>query len=210
MSTDIASILRKFEQLNESNVTSEAKISPAAPKLPALFKPAKISPVIGTKEKQHPMHRYFVGDDVQMDVAQTPLEEMMHDVEEDMLARVRQDLNDYLDQLAAEKHAKQELHGKAVDDVEDLNPSKPGKQHSHMPEPESAVLESPVKCIEMDSGHSCNIYGDESRGFEVGRGAKRLKTRFKTLEDAEVAVELWKGHRAQRHQDDDQDYVEER
>lgn len=217
MSTDIASILHKLSRIEAQHsdaALAEAKIAPAAPaapKLPALFKPKKISPVLGTKEKQHPTHAYFVGDDVE--VGQTPLEETMKSVEEDVIDKVRKDLTSYLDALAAEQRVDTELKTKAKDSVQDANDAVPGVQHTSEEDsvatsklPESAL----VKRIALEDGTSCDIHGNEADGFEIRRGNRRLPTKFRNIDDAEVAVELWKGHRAQRHQDDDQDYVEER
>jgi hypothetical protein len=68
------------------------------PQLPALFKPKKISPVLGAKkDPKHPMDGYMVGDDVES--KKNALEEAMADIEEDMLSKVKHDLNVYLDRL---------------------------------------------------------------------------------------------------------------
>jgi hypothetical protein len=70
----------------------------SVPQLPALFKPKKISPVLGAKkDPKHPMDGYMVGDDVES--KKNALEEAMADIEEDMLSKVKHDLNVYLDRL---------------------------------------------------------------------------------------------------------------
>lgn len=247
MSNDISTILQKLAQIESTptrRTVSEAKISPAAPKLPALFKPKKITPVLGAKEKQHPTHAYFVGDDVE--VGQNPLEEAIKSVEEDVIAKVRKDLTSYLDTLASEQKTDQELKDKAKDSVQDANDALPGVQKmadestlgkvaggivggaltksvggaitgaaigdeltSDNPAavPECAL----IKRIALEDGTSCAIHGSEADGFEIRRGERRLPTRFRNIDDAETAVELWKGHRAQRgQQDSNQDYVDER
>jgi hypothetical protein len=235
MSNDISTILHKLAQIESApakRTVSEAKISPsapAAPQLPALFKPKKISPVLGAKEKQHPTHGYFVGDDVE--VGQTPLEEAMKDVEEDVIEKVRKDLTSYLDALASEQKTDKELKDKAKHSVQDANAAVPGVQHTSEQDLEEDPTEldtaqeyvpAPVvnpgipetaliKRIAFEDGTSCDIHGSKADGFEIRRGDRRLPTKFRNIDDAETAIELWKGHRAQRgQQDQDQDYVDER
>ena len=252
MSNDISTILHKLAQIEAAparRTVSEAKISPAAPQLPALFKPKKITPVLGAKEKQHPTHDYFVGDDVE--VGQTPLEEAMKSVEEDVIEKVRKDLTSYLDALASEQQTDKELKDKAKDSVRDANDAIPGVQkmadestlgklaggivggaltksvggamagaeigneltdEGHPPVIEPEVPECAlIKRIALEDGTSCDIHGSEADGFEIRRGERRLPTKFRNIDDAETAVELWKGHRAQRGlPDQNQDYVDER
>jgi hypothetical protein len=244
MSNDISTILYKLAQIESTPVKSaisEAKISPAAPKLPALFKPKKITPVLGSKEKQHPTHAYFVGDDVE--VGQTPLEEAMKSVEEEVIDKVRNDLTSYLDALANQQTVDQELKDKAKSSVQDANTAVPGEQRmadesslgkiggaltksvggaitgaaigdeltdqAHSPVVDSKS--SLIKRIAMEDGTSCDIHGNEADGFEIRRGDRRLPTIFREIDDAETAIQLWKGHRARRGQtDSNQDYVDER
>lgn len=232
MSNDISTILHKLSQIESTPATRsvlEAKISPAAPKLPALFKPKKITPVLGAKEKQHPTHAYFVGDDVE--VGQTPLEEAMKGVEEEVIDKVRKDLTSYLDALASDQKIDKELKDKAKSEVQDANDSIPGVQHKADEDLEEdpteldtskeyvpASVVNPglpeailIKQIAMEDGPSCDIYASEADGFEIRRGNRRLPTRFRKIDDAETAIQLWKGQRARRgQQDSTQDYVDER
>jgi len=68
------------------------------PQLPALFKPKNISTTLTKKPYQkHPMAGYMVGDSVEP--KKSSLEEAMQEVEEDMLSKVKKDLNAYLDSL---------------------------------------------------------------------------------------------------------------
>ena len=249
MSNDISTILHKLAQIEAAparRTMSEAKISPAAPQLPALFKPKKITPVLGAKEKQHPTHGYFVGDDVE--VGQTPLEEAMKSVEEDVIEKVRKDLTSYLDALASEQQTDKELKDKAKDSVRDANDAIPGVQKMAdestlgklaggivggaltksvggamagaaigdelTGKSQPPVINSEgalIKRIALEDGTSCDIHGSEADGFEIRRGERRLPTKFRNIDDAETAIDLWKGHRAQRGQSDsNQDYVDER
>jgi hypothetical protein len=133
---DISGFLRQLD-------TMEGKITPVGvkkglntaqrdvPQMPALFKMKGQSPVLGGPVKPHPAGKYFVGDDVEMDVAQTPLEEAMRNVEEDMLSRVKKDLTHYLDMLSDQVKDQKEIQQKAVKDVEDRNPARVGDQDTH-------------------------------------------------------------------------------
>lgn len=231
--------------------TMEGKLTPVAvkhglnkaqkdvPQLPALFKMKKQSPVLGGPVKPHPAEKYMVGDDVQMDVAQTPLEETMRNVEEDMISKVKKDLTHYLDMLSDKVKDQKEIQKKAVKDVEDRNPAKPDEQDAHeeqktveedpteqelgtdvapspvvnptMPESASSSSGAPVVMIEMDDGDMCEIHGDTDRGFEIRRGHRVLPTKFSDLDQAKTAVELWRAHRAGRmDKDHNQDYVDEK
>ena len=46
--------------------------------------------------------------------------------------------------------------------------------------------------IEMHDGKICEIHGDEHTGFEIRHGNRQLPTRFKNLEQAEMALEMFK------------------
>lgn len=133
---DISNFLRQLD-------TMESRITPVGvkkglntaqrdvPQMPALFKMKGQSPVLGGPVKPHPAGRYFVGDDVEMDVAQTPLEEAMRSVEEDMLSRVKKDLTHYLDMLSDRVADNKDIQKKAVRDIEDKNPARADHQDQH-------------------------------------------------------------------------------
>ncbi len=281
--------------------TMEGKITPVGvkhglnqaqrevPQLPALFKMKDQSPVLGGKVRPHPAEKYMVGDDVEMDVAQTPLEEAIRNVEEDMLSRVKKDLTHYLDMLSDQVKDQKDIQKKAVKDIENSDKhseqepieeiipaiaaalpvagamagralvgtaAKPitqaaaslaghtvGKALSNMikdkeqepvdedpteqelgtrpqmepvinptmPESASSSSGAPVVMIEVDKNLMCEIHGDVKQGFEVRHGTKVLPTRFKDLDQARTAVELWRAHRAAKiQQHNSHDYVDER
>jgi hypothetical protein len=220
MSSDISQLLRRLT-LIENDLTPVAVkhgLNPqqkSADQLPALFKPKGIKVLGSRTDPKHPMHGKMVGDDVQIDVAQTPLESTMKDVEEDMLERVRKDLNSYLDTLKNTTKLDRQLVNKAKQSIgadestveEDPTQSEPAA--SYVPEPtiNPVMPESAVTVVAMEDGRSCEIYGDQARGFEVGHSGRRLKTRFKTLEQATMAVEMYKRRCAAEAQDPD--YLDE-
>jgi hypothetical protein len=66
---------------------------------------------------------------------------------------------------------------------------------------------APVKTIALEDGRACEIHGDERRGFEIRHAGRSLKSRFKNLDQAQMALEMYQAR--QRKQDESADYVEE-
>lgn len=186
MSNDIKTLLTRIDNLQEAATPRQ---------LPALFRPAKISPVLTQKkDSEHPTSGHMVGS----------LEEAMQSVEEDMLNRVRRDFTQYLDKLAdtysddgqrdATSRPRDAVHAEKTRELDRLVPVK-----------QSA---GPVKTYDLDDGSMLECWGDQYQGFEIRRGQHRLPTRFRTIDDADMAVTLYQKRR--RPQDPSQDYIEER
>lgn len=105
MTSDIRSILQRITAIEEG-VTTPAVVKhglnpqqKSVPQLPALFKPKKIKALGAKTDPQHPMKGYAVGADESVESTKSALEEAMAKVEEDMLGKVKADLNSYLDRL---------------------------------------------------------------------------------------------------------------
>ena len=80
------------------------------PQLPALLKPRNISPTLTKKPYQaHPLDGYMVGEN--------SLAEAMHEVEEDMVSRVKGQFRDYLEKLEKENKLDSHLVRKAKHDL---------------------------------------------------------------------------------------------
>ena len=224
MSDDIYSILQRLDLI-------EGKITPATvrkglnaqqksvPQMPALFKMPKQGPVLGgDPNKKASPAGYMFGDDVE--VGQMPLAETMSEIEEDMISKVKKDLTHYLDQLADKVRVDQDLKDKAVRDIEDTDPTDPDKQEedqevdetrlgqgqiSTIPEPAS----SPVKTIPLEDGSVLEIHGDQRRGFTIHNGARSMPSKFRELDEAEMAVNLYRARRPASKPNSSADYVEE-
>lgn len=232
MSSDISKILRALSNIEESSITPatvKKGLNPqqkSVPQLPALFSPKNISPVLGSKkDPKHPMSKYMVGDSVEPKIS--ALAEAMTEIEEDMLSKVKKDLTQYLDKLEAKER---ELERKATREIQDQNPAKADKQPTHeetidedpteeefgtdySPEPDinpTLPESAPVKTITFEDGSSCDIYGDTNRGFEIRRGKKVLPSKFKDIDQATMAVDLYRAHRKKDAAQISQDYVDER
>jgi len=223
MSNDIKSILDRL-------IAVEAKISPAMPRmpglnsqqksvgqLPALFKPREISPVLGKKtDPKNPMVGQLVGDSAK---PQHPrLAETMQEIEEDMLGKVKREFVDYLERLEDRSKidkdlvtkAKQEL-GMSDEDMAEADNDFADSEVAHKIDltamSQAVAAEQPVKTVAMEDGAVLEIYGDQSRGFEVRHGARSLPTRFQNIDHADMAVRLFQQRR--KKQDLSQDYLDE-
>jgi hypothetical protein len=72
---------------------------------------------------------------------------------------------------------------------------------------------TPAATFEMDDGKSLDCYGDDNKGYELRHGEQALPSRFKSLDDAGMAVKLYQARKRQQQrpeQDLGQDYIEER
>lgn len=71
----------------------------------------------------------------------------------------------------------------------------------------AAESSAPVKTITLEDGRICEIHGNEHSGFEIRHGNKRLPSRFKNLDHAVMATEMWQAQH--RSQDQSADYIDE-
>ena len=228
MNDDIAKILDRLRVI-ESDLTPVSvkhglnKQQKSVPQLPALFKPENISPVLGNDTQKNPLGKNMVGDSKKS----SALARHMSEIDEDMLSRVKQDLGQYLDYLEAKKDdeiadKKKRLERQAVEKVQDKNPAKPGDQDEYS-ETEEPMLSGtammspvsvgecnePVKIIALEDGTCLECWGDDNSGFEIRHGGRVLPSRFSSLDEAEMAVEMFRAHRRGLPQDPNEDYLEE-
>ena len=228
MSNDIKSILERMALV-------EAKISPAMPKisglnsqqksvgqLPALFKPKSASPVLGSRtDPKNPFRGKLVGDSIEPRA--TSLAETIQEIEEDMLGKVKRDFVDYLESLEDRNKIDKDLVDKAkkelgmvskadeaVEDTDSFQDTELAHDIDQTAASQAVAAEQPVKTVAMEDGAVLEIYGDQTRGFELRRGNRKLPTRFRNMDDADIAVKLFQKRKANQAQDLDQDYIEER
>ena len=204
--------------------------------LPALFKPHNISPTLTKKPYQkNPLAGKLVGDSIEP--RQSPLEEAMQEVEEDMVSRVKGQFADYLEKLEKENKLDSHLVNKAKHDLDigddgevdenatwdsDVAPigDPADTEVAHGVEddlaaavakpaaPMAAVSESPAKTYTLEDGTCLECWGDDESGYEVRHGERSLPTRFPRIDHADMAVRLFQKRR--QRQDQSQDYIEER
>jgi hypothetical protein len=73
--------------------------------------------------------------------------------------------------------------------------------------------QAPQATFEMADGIALECWGNDNSGYELRHGEKRLPSRFKSLDDAGMAVKLYQARKKQQQrpeQDPSQDYIEER
>ena len=224
MSHDIRDILQRLTAV-------ESKLTPASVKhglnsqqksvhqLPALFKPHGIRALGSKTDPQHPMHKELVGDSVEPD--KTALEEAMQEVEEDMLSKVKKDLTQYLDQLEQKVRVDRELKDKALDAVDrheveedDYEVTAPSTVHGIENNIDTKLgdPQQPTKVMELDDGAIFEIHGNDAVGYSIHHRGRSLPSRFRTSDEAGIAVDLFRAHRQRNKpkQDLSQDYIEER
>ena len=154
------------------------------------------------------------------------LQEEMTEIEEDMLSKVKKDLTNYLDMLEKKVRVDRDLRDKAVDAVikgqaeeaEEVDsepveedPTTQDTESEPPPAPQQDVITAEsyaVKTVTMEDGVMLEIHGDEGRGFEVRREGRSMPSRFRSLAEAETAIELFRSRR--KRLNTDQDYLEER
>jgi hypothetical protein len=62
----------------------------------------------------------------------------------------------------------------------------------------------------MDDGVALECCGDDNSGYELRRGKRALPSRFKSLDDAGMAVKLYQARRQAQQRNSNSDYIEER
>jgi hypothetical protein len=70
--------------------------------------------------------------------------------------------------------------------------------------------QAPVATFEMADGVALECCGDDDQGYELRRGGKTLPSRFRSLDDAGIAVKLYQARRQAQQRNSDADYIEER
>jgi hypothetical protein len=199
----------------------------SVPQMPALFKMPDQGPVLGgDPDKKASSAGYMVGSNESEEPEQDALEEEV--ASEDKLDRVKKSFADYLDSISDEKkdsdlkdrvRVDRDISKRPAKDAsivakqvvsvaEDPTEEDPIVQMPTAPVQEPTYAESaPVKTIALEDGRACEIHGDERRGFEIRHGGRSLKSRFKNLDQAQMALEMYQAR--QRKQDESADYVEE-
>jgi len=228
MSDDIAKILDRLRVI-ESDLTPVSvrhglnRQQKSVPQLPALFKPENVSPVLGNDTQKKPLGKHMVGDGKNA----SALARHMSEIDEDMLSRVRQDLGQYLDYLEAKKEdelddKKKRLTQQAAEKVQDKNPAKPGNQQEYdeteEPMMSGTAMMSPVsvgecnyvKTIALEDGAEFECWEHPESGVEIRHAGRVLPSRFRSMADADMAVNMFGAHRRGQPQDSSDDYLEEK
>jgi hypothetical protein len=205
----------------------------AVKQLPALFKPKDISPTLSKPPYQkHPMDGWLVGEEEDEEADKEVIEEAKVE-EEKLLDKVKKSLTDYLasveeklekkidrdlgekpaDKDIGEKEKKdRDLVNKGADNAKELDedPTEedPVIQTGTAPTQNPTYAESAcVKSVMLENGAMFEIHGNERTGFEIRHGNRSMKSRFKNIDEATMAIELFKAK--QNKNNESQDYIEE-
>ena len=197
--------------------------------LPALFKPGKGGPILGGDPNKPAVTKgYFVGAESE-EKTEEAIEEAMA-TEEKLLDKVKKSFIDYLDSVedTVEKKKDRDIGDRpAARDIgkksapRDIVDKKPELEEDPTQEPApadtptaqiqeptyAAQSSAPVKTITLEDGRVCEIHGDEHTGFEIRHGNRRLPSRFKNLDHAAMAMEMYQARC--RASNESADYIDE-
>lgn len=113
---------------------------------------------------------------------------------EDILGTVKKGLNDYLHSLEKKMDPDRGLVDKAKDAIER----------------DKLDRLMPVKTVRTHDGREIKIHGNETDGFTVRINERPVRARFKSIDDAEMACEMYCNRRAMAENEiEAQDYVDE-
>jgi hypothetical protein len=197
MSDDIKSLLEKLT-LIEGSVTPSSypkrglnKQQKSVKQMPALFKMPKQGPVLGgDPNKKAPSQGYFVGGEAKE--SEAALEEAY--ASEDVLSTVKKGLADFLRSIEDKQELDKALVNKAKDEIrrDDLD----------------RLL--PVKTVQTHDGRDIKIHGNEVDGFHVRINERPVTAKFRMLDDAIMACEMYCNRRRMaEEQTQAEDYVSE-
>jgi len=206
----------------------------SVPQLPALFKPKTQKILGGNPNAKNPLSGYAVGGGAE-ESARHDGTMVEAEMAEDVLEKVKNSFKDFIRQAEEEiedsdikekkredsdlkkkqRHdrdlvAKAKQHQANIDEEGELDSALSGVLPAAQPagEPGVSVKESaPVKTINNECG-TWEMHGNEQDGFEIRRAGRVMPSRFVSLEEAELALEMF-AHR-RRMSDESQDYMEEK
>ena len=207
------------------------------PQLPALFKPKNISVLGAAKDPEHPMKGYAVGAnesrlaermaDIEEDMVSRVKRDLTHYL--DQLDKKSHDdgQRDYetpeLDRLAKKEKIDRDLIQKAVDaidrrqaeedlDENDYDLTEPETVHAIQDKADTMATQpqQPVQVMEIANGKMFEVYQMDEGHFEIHHQGQPLRTKFKSQDDADIALKLFKHRHDQTQRNSSADYIEER
>jgi hypothetical protein len=197
---DIYSIVERLRILEEGLDKNQRSVN----QLSATFKPKTVAVLTAKKDPKNPMAGKLVGGNESEELDEEPLEEAI--TSEDVLDKVKQSFADYLKNVADEIKQDTDLKDKKKGDSDLKAKDKRDRDLIAKEQVEPRDGSKPVKTVTNECG-LWEVHGSDGAGFEIHRGAKCMPTRFKSLEEAEIALEMFAARR--RNADDSADYIEE-
>jgi hypothetical protein len=217
---DIYTIVERLRILEEGLDKNQRSVN----QLSATFKPKTVAVLTAKTDPKNPMAGKLVGGSESIERDETA-------VAEDVLDKVKKSFADYLSNIADEikqdtdlkdkKHGDSDIKPKNKQDrdlvakqTEEVDTTELGSALSgvipaEQPPGEEGVSmkeTAAVKTVANESG-LWEMHGDKHSGFEIRHGNRKLPTRFKTLDEAEMALEMFNAR--QRRRDEAADYIDE-
>ena len=215
---DIYSIVERLRILEEGLDKNQRSVN----QLGATFKPKTVAVLTAKTDPKNPMAGKLVGGCEESE----ELDETA--VAEDVLDKVKKSFADYLSNIADEIKTDTDLKDKKKDDTDikakdtkdralvakqtedsEMGSALSGEIPAEQPAGEPGVSmkeNTAVKTVANECG-LWEVHGNEPSGFEIRRGNRCLPTKFKTLDEAEMALEMFNAR--QRKRDEAADYIDE-
>jgi hypothetical protein len=215
---DIYTIVERLRILEEGLDKNQRSVN----QLGATFKPKTVAVLTAKTDPKNPMAGKLVGGcEESKELDETA-------VAEDVLDRVKKSFADYLSNIADEIKTDTDLKDKTTTDSDikaknkqdrdlvakqtedtEIGAALSGEIPAEQPagEPSVSMKENTaVKTVTNECG-LWEVHGDEPSGFEIHREGRCLPTKFKTLDEAEMALEMFNAR--QRRRDEAADYIDE-
>ena len=224
---DIYTIVERLRVIEEGLNTNQRGVNQLGP----TFKPKTVAVLTAKTDPKNPMAGKLVGGcEESEELDEEPLEEAI--TSEDVLDRVKASFADYLKNVADEIKQDSDLKDKKHEDSDikekstvdralvakqqkikeadsEMGAALSGIIPAQQPAGEEGVSikeSGAVKTITNECG-LWEVHGNETTGFEIRRGGQQLPTRFRNLDEAEMALEMFAARR--RKMNDSADYIDE-
>ena len=217
---DIYTIVERLRILEEGLDKNQRSVN----QLSATFRPKTVAVLTAKTDPKNPLAGKLVGGSESVERDETA-------VAEDVLDKVKKSFADYLSNIADEIKQDTDLKAKTTTDSDikakdkqdrdlvakqteevdntELGSALSGVVPAEQPPGEEGVSMKEtvaVKTVANESG-LWEMHGDKHSGFEIRHGNRKLPTRFKTLDEAEMALEMFNAR--QRKRDEAADYIDE-
>lgn len=186
---DIYSIVDRLRVLEEGLDKNQRSVN----QLGATFKPKTVAVLTAKKDPTNPMAGKLVGGCEESEEKE---------VAEDILDKVNKSFTDFI-KTVKDEIEDSDIKEKSTDDG-DI------KEKKHEDRDLIARESVPVKTFEMAPGRTCEIHGNDADGYEIRHAGRSLPSRFKKLDHAETALQMFRARKPRPEVTSAQDYIEER
>jgi len=222
----IYTIVERLRVIEEGLNTNQRSVNQLGP----TFRPKTVAVLTAKTDPKNPMAGKLVGGNESIEDDDEPLEEAV--TSEDTLSKVKASFADYLKTVTDEIRQDTDLKDKKHEDSDikekstvdrtlvakqqkikeadsEIGAALSGIIPAQQPAGEEGVSikeSGAVKTVTNECG-LWEMHGNETTGFEIRRGGQRLPTRFRNLDEAEMALEMFAARR--RRMNDSADYIDE-